>query len=421
MPNSRDSYDNRDSHDNHQTIQLDAVIIGGGIAGLFTLAKLRRAGYQAVLLEADALGSGQTIKSQGIIHGGTKYTLLGKPSTAQQQIAAMPSYWRECLNGTGDIDLSATEVLADKQCMWAMPNLSSAITGFFAGRLMQSHVQTLTDLDRPTTLQHADCRGQFYALDEPVLNVRSLLQNFADRYGEFILTDCTVRVMDTDYHADHHDNHDSYSNANNTNTSIRIEADNKDAQWQFETQKLIVTAGEGNRDFLPSPDKQQLRPLRMVVADVPRAFGQLFVHILEASDKPRLTISSYPHPDDEQRLMWYLGGNLAEKGAQHSHEATIAKARQELNTLFPWLDGTSITFDSFSINRAEAQSGGKRPDTPTVIAEGNRLIAYPTKLALAPLLADELTQKISDLTPIQTTVHPCFPPPRVASFPWEHC
>jgi len=60
-------------------IELDAVIFGGGAAGLWILDELRRAGLAILLLEGGrrGLGSGQTIASQGIIHGGLKYTLAG--------------------------------------------------------------------------------------------------------------------------------------------------------------------------------------------------------------------------------------------------------------------------------------------------------------------------------------------------------
>jgi len=53
-------------------MQLDVLIFGGGAAGLWCLDCFRRAGYHALLLESKALGSGQTIQAQGIIHGGGK-------------------------------------------------------------------------------------------------------------------------------------------------------------------------------------------------------------------------------------------------------------------------------------------------------------------------------------------------------------
>ncbi|MBT8429591.1 MAG: FAD-dependent oxidoreductase, partial [Gammaproteobacteria bacterium] len=58
--------------------KLDIAIFGGGIAGLWTLARLRQAGYRVALFERLAIGGIQSIASQGIIHGGTKYALTGK-------------------------------------------------------------------------------------------------------------------------------------------------------------------------------------------------------------------------------------------------------------------------------------------------------------------------------------------------------
>ena len=58
----------------------DVVIIGGGVAGLWTLDQLVREGHRAVLLESSRLGEGQTVAAQGIIHGGLKYSLSGKTS-----------------------------------------------------------------------------------------------------------------------------------------------------------------------------------------------------------------------------------------------------------------------------------------------------------------------------------------------------
>ena len=69
----------------------DIVIFGGGIAGLWMLNCLRNQGYQAILLETDKLGSGQTLASQGIIHGGLKYALNGALGGAANIISDMPA------------------------------------------------------------------------------------------------------------------------------------------------------------------------------------------------------------------------------------------------------------------------------------------------------------------------------------------
>jgi len=375
-------------------IRLDAIIIGGGVAGLFTLAKLRQEGYQAVLLDRDALGSGQTICSQGIIHGGTKYALLGKSTAAQQQLANMPDYWRSCLSGRGDIDLSHCQVMAQAQCMWSPAKLSSAITGFFASRLMQSHVAALPVKKRPPALRHASCRGLFYALDEPVINPQSLLRNFATRLSPYIITNAHIEL----------DKH-------RVNTTVNGH------QYTFIARRMIFTAGNGNAAFSPH---QHTRPLRMFYVRVPRTFGDLFVHILGASDKPRLTITSYPNDD---HLIWYLGGDIAEKGAELPHDDAIGLVKKALIDIFPWLNFTRITFDSFIIDRAEGSIGGEkgqRPNIPTIITEDqHRIIAWPTKLAMAPILADRVCALMHIAPTRPVDVLPAWPLPTIAKLPWQ--
>lgn len=399
-----------------ETIHVDAVIIGGGISGLFTLAKLINRGYRAVLLEKGALGDGQTLKSQGIIHGGSKYALLGKTTEAQRQIAAMPSYWRACLNGNGEVDLSACQVLADKQLMWAMPNLSGRVTGFFAGKMMKSRVEALHHANGanpllPTALRHRDCRGHFYALDEPVLDVRSLIAALVAKYGDYILSNCETEITDN--------NNSCNSNGDTLST---VYASRDGARWHFSADKIFITAGQGNADFA----EQQLRPLRMVYARVPKAFGKLFVHVLETSDKPRLTISAYDSSaknngggdSNNDEWIWYLGGNLAEKGASLSAAATVALAKRELTDIFPWLNFTHVAIDSFLVNRAEGLADGKRPDTPTIVENGNQYIAWPTKLALAPMLADSLLAKMPPPRSDGKAMPVLFPTPTIGDFPY---
>ena len=54
-------------------ISTDVLIVGAGVAGLWLNARLRGQGFSTVLVESATLGGGQSLKSQGIIHGGAKY------------------------------------------------------------------------------------------------------------------------------------------------------------------------------------------------------------------------------------------------------------------------------------------------------------------------------------------------------------
>ncbi|MGD8595089.1 MAG: FAD-dependent oxidoreductase, partial [Gammaproteobacteria bacterium] len=100
-------------------LNVDVAVFGGGVAGLWLLAKLRKLGFNAVLLEANALGAGQTLYAQGIIHGGIKYALTGKLSDSSKAVAQMPGLWRECLQGKGEIDLSTVQILSPYQYLWS--------------------------------------------------------------------------------------------------------------------------------------------------------------------------------------------------------------------------------------------------------------------------------------------------------------
>ena len=115
-----------------QTITVDAVIVGGGIAGLWTLNRLQLAGYKALLLEAGQLGQEQTLASQGMIHGGLKYALRGQLSGASEAIAQMPERWRACLGGTpNDVDLEGLAPLSERYYMYAEAGALGRLATFF--------------------------------------------------------------------------------------------------------------------------------------------------------------------------------------------------------------------------------------------------------------------------------------------------
>ena len=380
-------------------INMDVAIIGGGIAGLWLLARLREQGYGAVLIEQDRLGSGQTICAQGIIHGGAKYSLHGSLSDSAQAIAEMPALWRRCLRGEGDVDLREARLLAEHQYLWATRAPASRLTAFFAGKLMHSRMTKVTD-DLPAALQHPDFRGTVYRLDEPIVEVASVLTAFAHRYREALLfspkpvlpaADGTLTL--------HHPDHPPLTLA---------------------PACTIFTAGTGNA-ALPWA-AQQLRPLHMVMARGAKLPGPLYAHCLGMSDTPRLTVTS--HQDAKGRLIWYLGGGLAETGVQRSRDEQLRFARQELVALLPWLDWNAVQFATFTVQRAEArQPGGIRPAGFSVQREGRIIAAWPTKLALTPRLAEQIEAELRTLAvpphPLDGRKLADWPRPEIAVAPWD--
>ena len=140
----------------------------------------------------------------------------------------------------------------------------------------------------------------------------------------------------------------------------------------------------------------QQRPLHMVLLKS-KQLPKLFGHCLSPySNTPALTITTHRSHDDQ--AIWYLGGQLAETGVTLSEPEQITAAQTILSTLFPWLDYQQMSWKSFFINRAEAkQPGGTKPNSITCHAHHNILTAWPTKLAFAPHLANQILRFIQSL------------------------
>jgi glycerol-3-phosphate dehydrogenase len=155
---------------------LDVAIVGGGIAALWLLDALDEAGFAAGLIEPGALGQGQTLASQGIIHGGLKYTLRGVFSPSADAISGMPDRWRRSLSGECRPDLRGAILRSPSTWMWRTESLRSqaALLGARAG-LRTRPVEVATK-DRPEVL--ARVPGTVYRVDEPVLDTTSLVRAF---------------------------------------------------------------------------------------------------------------------------------------------------------------------------------------------------------------------------------------------------
>src|SRR5262249_31498041 len=127
----------------------------------------------------DRLGCGQTLASQGMIHGGQKYVLEGVMTAPASAILAMPARWQASLEGRGEIDLAGVEVLSDTQVMWPAASMASRAAVWAAARLVNARTRKLPKDEYPEILQQNAPRGPVYSLPEKVLDVRSLVTALA--------------------------------------------------------------------------------------------------------------------------------------------------------------------------------------------------------------------------------------------------
>ena len=383
-------------------LDVDVVIFGGGVAGLWLLARLQHVGYQVLLLETDSLGAGQTRYSQGIIHGGTKYALTGKLTASSESIFSMPKTWRDCLQGKGQVDLSSATVLSEHQYMWSTPGLLSRLAGFFTSRIVRGRMVAVNKKDYPEVFQHKNFKGKVYQLDEPVLDAATLIKSLATPHMKHIMHIQEVADL----------------SANN----FTVKAANGE-NWNIKTQKMVLAAGQGNAELLKKLGHEipemQLRPLQMVMVrgGLPE---KLYAHCLGASANPRVTITS--HEDRQGDIVWYLGGQLAEEGIHRTKEQQIIKAKKELQSLMPWLNFSQMQWSTLNISRAEpAQKEGKRPATSFYYEENNVITTWPTKLALSPNLADDVLEQLEkqNVTKSGGTEMPEFSHAVFSDLPWQ--
>lgn len=388
-----------------ETINLDLVILGGGVAGLWALNRAVAAGYNAVLFEQHQLGSGQTIHAQGIIHGGIKYSLNGVLSPASNAIKDMPMLWRDCINGDGDIDLSSVKLLSDAHYLWSNKNVGSRLTTFFASKAIRGRVTDTNRHERPAIFQNPAFNGALYRLNELVLDVPSLLKSLAAQHQERI-----IRAGPGDYRLT--------ALADGT---YRLAF--ADAQLEINATQVLVTCGEGyqflNHALPGALPEMQTRPLHMVMvkhhSELP-----LYAHCLGGGTRPLVTVTT--HYTKNHDTVWYLGGELAESGVKKDPRAQIHDARRLIDDLLPWVKLEKPAWATVRINRAEPkQTSLTLPDAAFAERRGNLVIAWPTKLALAPDLANKvLTLLATPKGGKSFAALNVLPKPTIAEAIWEH-
>ena len=383
-------------------ISTDVLIVGAGVAGLWLNARLRRQGFSTIVVERESLGGGQSVKSQGIIHGGAKYALHGALTGASEAIADMPRRWREALAGDGELDLSGVRLLSEAHYLWSPGTLAGNLTSFFASKAVRGRVDQVKGDQLPPALQDPRFKGKVYRLAELVVDVPSLIERLAELAGDGLLAGQSIEPL------------------LENNELIGLRVDGRD----IHAQRIVFSAGAGNAELLASAGisvpAQQLRPLHMVLVKGP-SLKPLYAHCLGGGPKPRITVTTHPAANGE--WVWYLGGDIAEAdGVAREPAEQIAVAKKELVNLLPWVDLSQAQWATLRVNRAEpAQSGLVRPDNAFLADQGRLLVGWPTKLALAPDFSDRVLQALEHdgIKPGNIPALPALPRPPLGKTAWE--
>ncbi len=338
--------------------KVDILIIGAGIAGLWLFHRLKRAGYDALLLEKNAIGGGQSIASQGIIHSGLKYTLAGQVSALARSISIMPDLWRAALNGNGPVDLSAAKENAASQHLLIPPGLMGSLIKTISKKALGKGAKETPLEEWPGDISASGFHGSLVHMGEPVLDIPGIIHALAEPYKDCI----------------------------RQNDGTEIEA-----------KLTIYTAADGNEEAAKQNNhnkglETQKRPLLMGL--MKHAPFPLYAHFVGNSDKPVATITT--HKGKDGTLIWYVGGAVAERAKDSSPEEVYSAIRKAFAKYMPQVDLSGIEWATLPIDRIEGKSktDGWLPDTPTIHESGDTLYCWPTKLTFAPLLSDMIFDRV---------------------------
>ena len=383
------------------SLNLDVAIVGGGIAGLWLLSHLRARGYSALLVEGRRLGQGQTIASQGLIYGSSSYTLAGIGTEIDRTANSPTETWRRCLTGSGEIDLSGVRQLSQCQYLW-MPKRRSSWLGRLLHPFRHKPVLALpAGIECPALLSQLGVDGTVYQLDEPVLDVASLLQVLAERQREAIVLNQGLVVLSSD-------------------STITLQAPER-SPVTIRPRCCVFTAGVDNAALVWAPVK--IRILNMIMVRGSHLPDNLYAHCLSDGATPRLTITSHRAADGA--VIWYLGGRLAEEGNRRHFSQQLRQARRELNQLLPKVELKDAQFTARRIRRVEGpRAEGKGPSKPGISQNGKVIAAWSGSLTMVPALAEAVAQRLerSGLRPTAVTLEPLadWPRPEVAPYPWDN-
>lgn len=390
-------------------LRADTLILGGGAAGLWLLDDLMRSGHSALLLEASALGYGQTVASQGIIHGGLKYSLSGLLTDSADAIKHLPQLWRDCLAGRAKPDLSHTALRSEFCHLWSTDSIMSRLGKLGASLALTVKPTSLPREQWPALLEH--CAGSVSRLDEQVVVPASFIADLANQHRDRILKIDALNGLRFEMGADGH-----------VKAVALIDAVSQKT-LELQPKTVVLCAGQGNaalRTMLGlSSQAMQRRPLHVTMARGPLPWFN--GHCVDGS-RTRITITS--DTDSHGRTIWQLGGQVSEDGVAMERGQLIAHVKNELLAVMPdamAIDFSQVQWSTYRIDRAEgAMRNNQRPSDAVVLHEGNVITCWPTKLVLAPQAAN----RIRALLPVagerlDVGALADWPRPMVALPPWE--
>lgn len=370
-------------------VKANIVIVGGGIAGLWMLNRLNKK-YSVVLIENEALGSGQTLYSQGLI-------LPRSQEVGDVTGRRIQKVWRDCLNGFGDVDLRTSKIISDAQTLVASKGVLARMSNFMKS-FKYKHLEDVEVYQEPTI--PVEKEGQFYQLKADVLDMRSVLESLAKHHMRDI------------YKADI----EEYLHEGTKLKALKLKQGGHHVV--VESDVFIFTAGKGNLRALQElgikrPQKMTKEQTSLMVKSVPFALNGAYT----LSNGENMYVSS--HASSEGGYVWYISGPWLNKLAETDLDR-IRKMKQIVKDTFSDISFEECLWSAvhYAVPQQEDWATTKRHK---VYYSGNSVVAWPANLTTVPLLADEIVTwaKSSVKKPLVQDLDLGFPQASYGLYPWE--
>ncbi|MBF9028566.1 hypothetical protein FZCC0188_11630 [Rhodobacterales bacterium FZCC0188] len=330
------------------------VVIGGGVVGSWLHNSLISSGRESILV-SDFNAPSQTLFSQGIIHGGTKYALGLRKSEIIKNIRSMPQIWDLGFSRKAKPFLPQEAILSENQMLIFPKSLMGRAKRSLVSRAVASTTSSggLTNIMGKSFLS--------LNLNEKVLDPATLLSALCQ--GNMI--NSVVDSVDT------------YSGI------VRLRNGHT-----LKSNRIFVCAGAGVEELVPQI-KIQKRALCMFSVRSNRTLPDLFLHYIRGQ-KPLFTITSHSG-------VWYVGGEISEVSVDIDDHEASSMCLGALCGAFPELRKHKLSINCHRVDRIEpVTADNNRPNSPLIEHIGKATVILPVKLTFTPLLSNIAVRAASD-------------------------
>lgn len=310
----------------------------------------------------------------------------------------MPNIWKEALNGKGQVDLSQAKTNANSQHLLIPSGVFGNVTKILTERAFGENVHTIKQEEWPDGIKNSGFNGSLIFMDEPVLDIPSVISALAMPYQN------SIRKI-------------SYAKSKKPFEFLKNQ--------NIEAKQIIFTTATDNHDIatqMKDDDGLNTQKRPLLQGMLKNAPFPLWGHLVGKTDKPVASITT--HKDQNNNLIWYIGGSVAERSTQAPPTQTYNATIKAIKSYLPNVTTNKMEWDVLPINRIEGQSKTQHwlPDTPTIHDTKNALYCWPTKLTFAPMLAQMIVKKLEEknITPSHIeNDYTVLPPVEYAKTPWD--